>query len=33
MGEVYSIVKIKNIANAIAKRYGIERVYLFGSYA
>ncbi len=33
MGKVYTIEKIKNIANAIAKRHGVERMYLFGSYA
>lgn len=31
--KIYSIDEIKNIVAPIAKQYGVERVYLFGSYA
>ncbi len=31
--KVYSIEEIKNLICPIAVRYGVERVYLFGSYA
>lgn len=30
---IYSIDEIKQIVSPIAKKYGIEKVYLFGSYA
>lgn len=30
---IYSIDDIRNIVAPIAKAYGVERVYLFGSYA
>lgn len=30
---IYSIEEIKNRISPIAVRYGVERVYLFGSYA
>ena len=30
---IYSIEEIKNRISPIAMRYGVERVYLFGSYA
>lgn len=30
---IYSIEEIKNVVAPIAKRYGVDRVYLFGSYA
>ena len=33
MQELYSISEIQAIVNPIAKEYGAERVYLFGSYA
>lgn len=33
MEEMYTIEEIKNIANGIAERHGVERMYLFGSYA
>ena len=29
----YTIEEIKNIIEPIARKYGVERVYLFGSYA
>lgn len=31
--EIYSIEEIQNRVSPIAIRYGVERVYLFGSYA
>lgn len=31
--KIYSIDEIKNIVAPIAARYGVERVFLFGSYA
>lgn len=31
--KVYSIDEIKNIIAPIARRHGVEKVYLFGSYA
>ena len=31
--KVYSIDEIRQIVAPIAKRYGAERIYLFGSYA
>lgn len=31
--EVYSIEQIKNIIAPIAKQHGVQRVFLFGSYA
>lgn len=31
--KIYSISEIKNIVAPIAKHYGVDRVYLFGSYA
>lgn len=31
--EIYSIEEIQNRISPIAIRYGVERVYLFGSYA
>ena len=31
--KVYSIEEIKNIVQPIAKEYGVQRVFLFGSYA
>lgn len=30
---IYSIDEIKSVVAPIAQRYGVERVYLFGSYA
>ena len=30
---VYSIAEIKNIVSPIAAKHGVDRVYLFGSYA
>jgi len=30
---IYSIAQIKNIVMPIAKQYGVEHIYLFGSYA
>ena len=33
MSAVYTIPEIKNIVCPLAKEYGAERVYLFGSYA
>ena len=32
-GKIYSVSEIRDIVNPIASRYGIERMYLFGSYA
>lgn len=31
--KIYSIDEIKNIVTPIAAQYGVERVFLFGSYA
>ena len=31
--KVYTIEEIKNIVTPIAKAYGVQRVFLFGSYA
>ncbi|ANU55434.1 nucleotidyltransferase domain-containing protein [Acutalibacter muris] len=31
--KIYSIDEIKKIISPIASRYGVERVFLFGSYA
>lgn len=31
--EKYTIEEIKSIIEPIARKYGVERVYLFGSYA
>jgi len=31
--KIYSIPEIKNIVTPIAAKHGVERVYLFGSYA
>lgn len=31
--KIYSVNEIKNSIFPIAKKYGVERVYLFGSYA
>ena len=31
--KIYSVNEIRDIVNPIASRYGIERIYLFGSYA
>ena len=33
MDKVYTLDEIKNIAGEIAKRHGVERMFLFGSYA
>ena len=33
MDQVYNIEKIRKVASEIAKRHGVERMYLFGSYA
>ena len=33
MSAIYTIPEIKNIVCPLAKEYGAERVYLFGSYA
>lgn len=33
MGKVYTIEEIKNIVREISKRHGVERIFLFGSYA
>jgi predicted nucleotidyltransferase len=33
MVKKYSIEEIKTIVEPIARKYGVERVYLFGSYA
>lgn len=32
-GRVYTLSEIRSIAQPIARRYGIEALYLFGSYA
>lgn len=32
-GKIYSINEIRNRISPIAIKYGVERVYLFGSYA
>jgi len=31
--EIYSIEKIRDIVTPIAKQYGVQRIFLFGSYA
>ena len=31
--KIYSINEIKSIVEPIAKRYGVDKVFLFGSYA
>ena len=31
--KVYTLNEIKAIANPIARRYGVDALYLFGSYA
>ena len=31
--KIYSISEIKNIVDPIAQSYGVDRVFLFGSYA
>lgn len=33
MNKSYTIDEIKNIATDVAKKYGIEKIALFGSYA
>jgi predicted nucleotidyltransferase len=33
MEKVYTLDEIKNIVNEISKRHGVERIFLFGSYA
>ena len=33
MEHIYTVDKICKIAGEIAKRYGVERMFLFGSYA
>ena len=33
MSAKYSIQELKDIVNPLARKYGAERVYLFGSYA
>jgi len=33
MGDNYTIAEIKSIISPIAKAHGVNRVYLFGSYA
>ena len=33
MGQVYSLEEITKIASEIAERHGVERMFLFGSYA
>ena len=33
MAKVYSIDEIKSIVAPVAERYGVDRIYLFGSYA
>ncbi len=33
MEKIYTVDEIKNIAGEIAKRHGVERMFLFGSYA
>ena len=32
-GKKYTIAEIKAVVDPIARKYGVERVYLFGSYA
>lgn len=31
--KIYSVDEIRDIVREVARRYGVERVYLFGSYA
>ena len=31
--KIYSIEEIRNIVTPIARKYGVDKVYLFGSYA
>ncbi|MBQ0110325.1 MAG: nucleotidyltransferase domain-containing protein [Oscillospiraceae bacterium] len=31
--KIYSIEEIKNIVTPIAQKYGVDKIYLFGSYA
>jgi len=33
MDQAYTVEEIRKVASAIAKRHGVERMYLFGSYA
>lgn len=33
MNRVYTLDEIKNIVSEISKRHGVERIFLFGSYA
>lgn len=33
LSHIYTIEEIKDIVRDIAQQYGVERVYLFGSYA
>ena len=33
MAAKYSIVELQSIVEPLAKKYGAERIYLFGSYA
>jgi predicted nucleotidyltransferase len=33
MIQIYTIEEIRKIANKIAKRHGVKRMFLFGSYA
>lgn len=33
MAKIYTVNEIKKIAGEIAKRHGVERIFLFGSYA
>ncbi len=33
MQRIYTVDEIKNIAGEIAQRHGVERMFLFGSYA
>jgi predicted nucleotidyltransferase len=33
MEKVYTLDEIKNIVNEISKRHGVDRIFLFGSYA
>ena len=32
-GQIYSIEEIRDIVHDVAQQYGVERVWLFGSYA
>ncbi|MDR3599002.1 MAG: nucleotidyltransferase domain-containing protein [Desulfosporosinus sp.] len=32
-GQIYSIEEIRDIVRDVAQQYGVERVWLFGSYA